>query len=388
MAIAGSALAPADAAPRRVLHVSLYPYIPEPEAAALSLKQGFERLRPDVIVTITFNRNYYSPEPSNKGVLYEEADIHEIDDVFMRDFLLRHKLQPPAIHGLGPFDPMARAAATYDGVTWGVPHWMCADFLFYRSDKTSLSRDHSLSGLEAALGPEHGLLLDMKGQAQLGELYLSSLLAAGVQTPEATLALVTPTPDPAILARLQRILALEPRGAGRNAAYDASEGFYARQFARRTASAFVGYSEMAHEVIDEAAGSCREEDRCVSADQIRVAAFPFADGRTRPVVWVDMFAIDAKLHGRKLDDARDFIRYAVSLPAYRSLLIPGHGEAPRYLLPATRAALDDAAIRASAPLYPRFRAIIDQGVVVTTAHLNATLHDVANRLDEALPPVH
>ena len=388
MVAAGPAVVPAYAVPRRALHVSLYPYIPEPEAAALALKQGFERQHPDVIVTITFNQNYYSPAPAAKGLLYEDADIHEIDNVFMHDFLSRHKLQPPGISGLDPLDPLARKAATYDGMVWAVPHWICTDFLFYRSDKTSLGTDHSLQGLEAALGPEHGLLLNMKGEGQLGELYLSSLLAVGDQTPEATLAHVTPTPDPAILARFRRLLALEPAGMGRKAAYGDVESFYARQFARRTGSAFVGYSEMTHELLDETAKSCRDEDRCVTADRIRVTAFPFADGKTRPAVWVDMFAIDAKVHGRVLADARDFIRYAVSLPAYRTLLVPAHGDAPRYLIPAMQTVLDDAELQAVAPLYPQFRAIIDQGVVVTTAHLNATLHDVADHLDTALPQVH
>jgi len=384
----GMATTGAWAQPRRVLHVSLYPYIPEPEAAALVLKQGFERLHPDVIVDITFNPNYYDPKPAAKGVLYEDADIHEIDVIFMRDFLAAHRLQPPRIGGLDPLEPLAAQAATYDGVIWAVPQWMCTDFLIYRSDKTTLAGNPSLAALEATLGTEHGLLLDMSGQAQLGELYLSRLLSSGDETPDATLAHGAAPPDPATIARFRRILALEPAGLGRNPAYGGIESFYARQFARRTGSAFVGYSEMTHEVLDETASSCLQRDRCVTADQIRVTAFPFADGKLRPAVWVDMFAIDAKVHGQTLSDARDFIRYAVSLPTYRSLLIPQPGGTPRYLLPTTRAALEDAELQHAAPLYPQFRAIIEHGVVVTTPHLNAALHEAATRLDLALPKVH
>ncbi len=381
-------LTTAHAAPRRVLHVSLYPYIPEPEAAALALKQGFERLHPDVIVDVTLNRKYYSQDPRDGGVLYEDADVHEIDVVLMRDVLDRHRLQPPRIAGLDPLEPLARQAASYDGTLWAVPQWMCTDFLFYRSDKAALAKARSLAALEDALGAEHGLLLDLKGQGQLGELYLSSLLAEGQQSPEAVLAQVTPTPDPIIVARLRHLLALEPAGLGRNAAYDEVEGFYARQFARRVGSAFVGYSEMMHEVLDETAKGCRQEEHCVTADQMRVTAFPVADGRVRPTVWIDMFGIDAKLHGRLLADARDFIRYAVSLAAYRALLVPSPGEAPRALLPATRAAFDDPAIRQAVPLYPALRAIAEQGVVVTTPHLAADLDQVAAHLDAALPRLH
>ena len=384
----GITSAPAGADMRRVLHVSLYPYIPEPEAAALELKQGFERLHPDVIVDMTFNPNYYDPNPAAKGVLYEDADIHEIDVVFMRDFLALHRLQPPRIAGLDPLEPLANDAATYGGVLWAVPQWMCTDFLIYRSDETALGATHTLNGLEAALGPGHGLLLDMSGQGQLGELYLSMLLADGDQAPDAALAHGAPAPDAATIARFRRILALEPAGLGRNPAYGRIESFYARQFARRAGSAFVGYSEMTHEVLDETTTSCLQQDRCVTADQIRVAAFPFVDGKLRPTVWVDMFAIDAKVRGRTLTDARDFIRYAVSLSAYRSLLIPQAGDTPRYLLPATRTAFDDADLQHAAPLYPQFRSIMEQGAVVTTPHLNATLHAAAIRLDAALPRVH
>nr|WP_321985187.1 hypothetical protein [uncultured Lichenicoccus sp.] len=379
---------PACAETRRVLHVSLYPYIPEPEAAALALKQGFERLHPDVIVDITFNANYYDPSPAAKGVLFEDADIHEVDVVFMRDFLALHRLQPPQIAGLDPQEPLARQAATYDGVVWGVPQWMCTDFLIYRSDQTALAGNHTLAGLARALGAEHGLLLDMSGEGQLGELYLSTLLAGSDTAPSALLANGAPEPDAAVVARFRQILALEPAGLGRNAAYGDIESFYARQFARRTGSAFVGYSEMTHELLDETAKSCRQQDRCVTADQVRVAGFPFADGKLRPTVWVDMFAIDAKVHGRTLTDARDFIRYAVSLPGYRRLLIPRPGDTPRYLLPATRTAFDDAMLQHAAPLTPQFRAIMEQGAVVAAPHLNATLHAAASRLDTALPKVH
>jgi hypothetical protein len=58
------------------------------------------------------------------------------------------------------------------------------------------------------------------------------------------------------------------------------------------------------------------------------------------------------------------------------------------LLPAYNADFDDPDIVRAAPLYPEFHALIDKGVVVTVPHLNATLHDVATRIDDALPQVH
>ncbi len=368
----------------------MYPYIPEAPAAALLLKQGFEAAHPDVLAEITLNPNYYSLVPADGGVLYEDADVHTIDVVFLRDFTDRHRLAPlppGLLAGLPKMERLAQAAATVNGAVVAVPQWMCADFLFYRADVSGLDGVQSLAGLERGLQRGQGLLLDMAGPGQIGELYFSSLLAqAG--SPEAALARVTPTPDPVILQRLRRMLALEPRGFGRVADYDARYSFYARQFARRAAGAFVGYSEMTHEVLDETAVSCRLEDKCVTAGQIRVAAFPFHDGAPRPAVWVDMFGIDSRVHGQTLQDAADFIRFAVSLPTYRALLVPQAGDAPRYLLPPTVEAYEDSEILKAAPLYPKFRAIMEQGGVTTTPHLQEKLHDVALRIDSALPATH
>ena len=390
IAVLAPALAWADG-PRRVLHVSLYPYIPDAAAAALTLKQGFERDHPDVIVDITLNSHYYDLDPAAKGILYEDADVHEIDVVFLGDFLAQHKLAPlsKALQASLPaFTTRAAEAATVDGELVAAPQWLCSDFLIYRADQTGLDGSDTLSGLEAALAPAgHGLLMDMGGTDGLGELYLSFLVARDGQ-PDKALANVTPTPDPAVLSRIQRILALEPAGFGRSPDYHERGVFYARQFARRSGAAFVGYSEMIHEVLDEGAVSCRIEDRCVGAGDIKVAAFPFEDHKVRPMVWVDMFGVDAKTTGQTRADAEAFIGYAVSDAAYRALLIPQPGEAPRYLLPATEAPFHDPQILAAAPLYPKFHAIIDQGVVVSTPHLTARLHDVASQIDADLPKTH
>ena len=383
------------AEPRRVLHVSLYPYIPDAPAAALTLKQGFERAHPDVIVDISLNPNYYSLDPADKGVLYEDADVHEIDVVFLGDFVARGKLAPlPADFraSLGALTPQAVTAATVKGELVAVPQWLCTDFLFYRADEPALPTAPSLAEVEASLGaprpgPGQGLLMDMQSADGLGELYLSFLVARYGDA-NAALDHVGAIPDPDILTRMHRMLDLEPAGFGRNDDYHARGVFYARQFARRAGGALVGYSEMTHEILTETAVSCRLEDHCLTDRDIRIAAVPFADRKIRPMAWVDMFGIDAKVKGQSRIDAQDFVRYAVSLPAYRALLIPRSGDVPRYLLPATEAPFSDPAILAAAPLYPQFRAIIDQGVVVTAPDLTARLHDVASKIDADLPKTH
>jgi thiamine pyridinylase len=370
----------------------MYPYIPQAAEAALKLKQGFEESHPGVLLRITFNTNYYDPAPDAKGVLHEDADVHEIDGIFLRDFINAHKLAPfsPGFAAsLGKLVPLADAAARPDGEIVAIPHWMCSDFMFYRADASALTGVHTIAGLAAALHPAmpgHGLLLDMAGDA-LGELVFSYRLGQSGNATQAVANLGNP-PDKALIQTMREILALEPPGFGRSADDGARDGFYARQFARRAGSAFVGYSEATHDVLEETANSCRHADRCLTAADIRVGAWPFSGGGERQAVWVDMYGIDSHVHGTLHQDAEDFIRYAMREQTYRELLAPSPGAIPRYLLPARDDVFHDPRVLEAAPLYPQFRAIIDRGVVASAPHLQAELRAAAAAVDAALPASH
>jgi ABC-type glycerol-3-phosphate transport system substrate-binding protein len=181
---------------------------------------------------------------------------------------------------------------------------------------------------------------------------------------------------------------LEPQGFGRSTDYDARAGFYARQFARRAGSAFIGYSEATHDMLDEAATSCRHEDHCLTAADIRIGAWPFGGASGRQNVWVDMYGIDARVHGALHDDAEAFIRYAMRAETFRALLAPPPGATPRYLLPARDDIYRDPAVLQAAPLYPQFRAIIEHGAVVSAPNLESRLRAAAVAADAVLPALH
>jgi thiamine pyridinylase len=373
----------------RVLHLSMYPYIPDAADAALTLKQGFEESHPGVLLRITLNENYYNATPGAGGVLEEDADIHEIDGIFLKDFLARHKLSAfssgfartiPELHKL------ARVAAMQGGMLVAVPHWLCSDFLFTRADQTALDRAHTLAALQAALPPGRGLLLDMAEPA-LGELILSYLLGRDGSA-AAALKDLHAAPDPALVRTMRAVLALEPPGFGRSLADDGKAGFYARQFARGAGSGFIGYSEATHDILEEGETSCRAEDHCLTQAGVHVGPWPFSSAAPHQVVWVDMYGIDAHVHGALHRDAEDFIAYAMQEATYRALLIPPTGAPPRYLLPARADSYADTAILAAAPLYARFLPILDTGIVVEAPALNATLHQAAATVSAALPASH
>jgi len=387
---AAAALLLGSAAPMpRVLHLSMYPYIPDAADAALILKQGFEETHPGVLLRITLNENYYDATPGAGGVLEEDSDIHEIDAIFLKDFLDHHKLAPfsPGFAATVPqLHPLAQQAALQGHVLVAVPHWLCSDFLFTRADQPALGSAHTLAALQVALPPARGLLLDMTEPA-LGELILSYFLGREASAAGA-LADVKRGPDPALLRTMQQILALEPAGFGRSLADDAKPGFYARQFARGAGSAFIGYSEATHDILEEGETSCQAGDHCLSQADIHVGPWPFSEAEPHQVVWVDMYGIDAHVHGVLHQDAEDFIRYAMQASTYRALLVPHVGAPPRYLLPARADSYTDKAILAAAPLYARFLPILNNGIVVEAPALNAMLHKAAAAVSAALPASH
>jgi thiamine pyridinylase len=127
--------------------------------------------------------------------------------------------------------------------------------------------------------------------------------------------------------------------------------FYQKQFAKGKGRAFVGYSESLYYILFEIGNSCSDEDSCLKANQISITEFPISDNGSTPVGWVDAFALDSKLSGQKLGDARKFLQFMTSKEGYHLALIPDYGDSPRYLLPAYKQFFSDTLILKDAPYY-------------------------------------
>jgi len=115
-------------------------------------------------------------------------------------------------------------------------------------------------------------------------------------------------------------------------------GFYAREFLRGGAVAYVGYSETLHYAIDQRVNDCGPSASCLKAEDIKVRRLPtMLPGRERVGLrWVDGLALAANLPEEKQALALEFIRDAVSDEAYRMAFEPRWPYVPRYLLPARR----------------------------------------------------
>lgn len=387
--------------PRRTLRVVLYPYVPDAAALYARLERDFERAHPSVDVEVdTLSATYYDHRPGRGGIIEARADVYELDSVFLADFVANRRIQEVPSEAPLPTDMLAVAdrATTLDGHRYGVPHWVCGNFLFYRADDAAMGGAIGTEQVARVVGAspmrDRGLLLDLKGKLTLGELYLDSLLdrvgtVSGL-TPGLTVDNLPANPMyQSTLAGFRQLMSAVPSGYGRSDPYHDVTGFYGRQFARRHGRALVGYAESLHYVLDESMNSCAAEDQCLRGADLAVTEWASAATSSRTAVWTDMFVIDrAVTDPAKLSDARAFIQFMVGDDAYRAALVPGYGEAPRYLLPARASWYVNPEVTRSAPLYGRLRELIEAGETVTARNLNATLRTIGAQLDGDLPASH
>jgi hypothetical protein len=100
-----------------------------------------------------------------------------------------------------------------------------------------------------------------------------------------------------------------------------------------------------------------------------------------------MYFLDPRLVDAKLRDAEAFIRFMMSVSTYEAFLMPANSP-PLYLLPARDDMHSDQKLAKVAPLYPKFRAVIDRAVPVVDEGLNYKLHQIAKKVDALLPDKH
>src|SRR5262249_44150130 len=139
---------------------------------------------------------------------------------------------------------VAEEAVSTGSGWYGVPHWVCTNFLFSHPPDP-LAGAATLDDLVNAIGTSHppgrGLLIDMKGRSTLGELYLDALLDKYRTLAAAAPFVPVTARDRAVVDDLKRVRQLCDADLCRDSDYHDSVGFYARLFARRQGRALAGY---------------------------------------------------------------------------------------------------------------------------------------------------
>src|SRR5262245_43177112 len=243
--------------PRRPLRVVLYPFVPDKVGLFWMVEQSFERSNPNIDLQILdLSDNYYDPE-SPHAITNTEADVLEIDSVFMQDLINDRKIQPISAALRASVGPMLRVAedAVSSGSSWfGIPHWVCTNFLFSRPEdalNAAATLDDVVNAITAKHAAGRGLLIDMKGRSTLGELYLDALLDKYRTLPSAARFVPVANRDQTVIEDLKTVRALCDADLCRDSDYHERVGFYARLFARGQGRALVGYSERLYYVGDE-----------------------------------------------------------------------------------------------------------------------------------------
>jgi thiamine pyridinylase len=351
------------------------------------VKQDFEALCPKIRLDIIDLSNNYYDSKSADFIGTTKADVYELDSVFLSDFVASNHIQElPKELQPAPSDFLANAVkgAQLDGKWYGIPHWVCGDFLFYLKDDAPLQSAKTLADLEKAIGSTHpagkGLFIDMKGSSTLGELYLKSAFDRYADWSHVTPHMQTFDND--LQSDLKRVRALCDAGFCRQRPYHDATGFYGRLFARRKSRAVVGYSELLYDILLESSTSCAVEEKCVSDADLDVVPLPLDDHGAQPMSWVDSLTIDKDCNVGCQQDAALFIKFYTS---EESLLKALMSTPARYLLPARASLYQNTALLQHAPLYQKLKPLIEQAVAPTAVGLNDRLRSFGKTVDGNLP---
>lgn len=373
--------------PRRTLRVVLYPFVPDKIGLFWLVEQSFERRHPDVDLQILDLSDNYYDQDSPHAVTNTEADVLEVDSVFMQDLIDSREIQPipaPLRASTGSMLRVAVDAVTSGSAWFGIPHWVCTNFLFSRP-QDALNAAATLDDVVNAIGTNHppgrGLLIDLEGRLTLGELYLDALLDKYKTLSSAAPFVAVANRDQGVVDDLKKVRQLCDRELCRDNDYHDRVGFYARLFARGQGRALVGYSERLYYVDNEAQNACRKGE-CQGLDRINMVPLPLSSNGSQPFAWVDSFTVASQCSTQCLLDAEAFIRETASVEAVRAQLTPGWGESPRYLMPALADLYSDPQLLTRAPLYPKLHPAVQSAVAVREAGLHKALQEMGSHLDK------
>jgi thiamine pyridinylase len=274
----------------------MYPYIPDKDVVLSLLSTEFKKRHPSVELVFIdnddLNKNYYKG-----GLLRIDADIYEVDTILLTDMLGKIselELAPSAVA------PETLAAVTRDGRVFAMPHWMCGNFLFFKSGDSQIDKAASWEALLAILAERKSdLLVDFKGSSGLGEWYLTVLAdRLGIDAAQKEVLEAPTLSDPAVQA-LGQIIQACPAGFCRNdKLHEEGSGAYAKIFVRGQHAAYIGYSESIYWGLQDGQKNCRPSDKCLTQDGIAVRRLPpfGADATSGGIGWVDGQGEDG-LHG-------------------------------------------------------------------------------------------
>ncbi len=363
------------------LRVALYPYVPNRHSLFHKVEKIFESRNPGVNLELVEDsallEKYYSG-----GLQKTVADVYEVDTILLSDLIKSGKILPIKLPS-GSFTKEAIAAVTRNGDVYGVPHWLCGNFLIYKKGDKEIESSKTWKDLNEVLKKRNeSVFVDFKGKSTLGEWYLTALSGQQGLEQAQKHVLESEELDEQAVSSLASMLKSCPAGFCRNDDLHDRAGYYSRAFIAGKSSGYVGYSESIHYGIQYAIDNCTKTSSCLSIDDIAVRRLPGFSERSvnEGIGWVDALATDSSLDAKKKNLAAKFIEFMVSEEAYKVILEPEWGEAPRYLIPAQTGINIK-----NAPLYGSFYEAHSGRATGTLVGLNNKLRAMGKKLNCELP---
>lgn len=166
----------------RVLNAALYPYIPtlpgdQFESLVAYVIQTYQQQNPQVLLAAQMNQetNIYSFTALPQLLGQNGLDVIELDSLYMGFLAGGGLVNRAAIAGEAPL-PVALAASTINGQLYGIPSWLCMDFVY--SGNSGVRQATNLNLLLGFLGqmpqtaPE--MVGDYNGSWRLPSIYINA----------------------------------------------------------------------------------------------------------------------------------------------------------------------------------------------------------------------
>jgi hypothetical protein len=342
---------------RRVLNALLYASIPtDPKVGFTPLVRwltlSYQESHPDVLLNLVLDPaiDVYSFGNLRDAVFSAKGfDVAEIDTVFLKWLKDEGLISPARITGDDPW-PVARQAVMIDGQAYGVPSWLCSDFLF--STAGDVQGIKTFSGLQSYMAKtasgRRALVGDLDGTWTIPAAYIQAFVQSHPAT-TASDAVAAPI-DAAVIARLVKFGAFcalsnaDPCIDG--TFHNAKDGAVEQAFVAEPAANDLGFSERSFFLA-----LYQQTPAALS-----LVPVPWGDQPNAPkLAYSDAFVTSRAACGKDPceSDTAAFAAFMTSAATKKYIALandlPG-GDPPRHLIVATRLFYEDAGVKAD-PVY-------------------------------------
>jgi hypothetical protein len=333
------------------------------------LTREFQAAHPDVLANIVMDPAVDIYSFSNlQGTVFTAGgyDVVEIDTVFLQWLKDGGMISPVAITGDQPF-PVGLQAATLNGQVFGVPSWLCSDFLFSTSPKVETVKTFDqLRGYIDSAQPQRGIVGDFNGTWTIPALYLQSYIQ-NHPGGSPTGALTAPI-DAASVSRMTRFGGYcNPEPANdciNNFFHSEPDGSVEKAFDAGYAVNDLGFSERSFYIALYQSVHKR----------LYLTPLPWGTDPAVPrMVYSDAFVVNKlACAGTCASDANTFAAFMTSAVVKKEIALSADlpsGDPSRHLIVATKPFFDDPAIK-SDPFYSKLLEFLQSNPVPYTTGFN------------------